>query len=72
MKKFVTIILAILACLTIVSCIDNGPSVVPPVGGGQETEQGGEVGKGEEETGGGSVVTPIRPGGNFNGDGYGK
>ena len=74
MKKIVTILLSILACFTIVACADNGPSLVPPAGGGTEqggTEQGGGTGN-ETENGGGNVVTPIQPGGDYNGNDYGK
>ena len=71
MKKIVTILLSILACLTIVACNDTGASVVPPATNENQTETGNGTENGSQ-TGGGQVVTPIQPGGDFNGSGYGK
>ena len=72
MKKILTVILSILACLCIAACEEPGTSVIPPVDGTQ-TEQGGtEGGSKNESQGGGNVVTPIQPGGDYNAGGYGK
>ena len=81
MKKLVTILLTILACFTIVACNETTPSVIPPLNQEQGTEQGGTENQPENGTDEGTeegaeeddrVVTPIRPGGDFNGNGYGK
>lgn len=81
MKKLVTILLTILACFTIVACSETTPSVIPPLDQEQGAEQGGTENKPENGTDEGTeegekeddrVVTPIQPGGDFNGNGYGK
>lgn len=73
MKKGISLILSIIACLIMVACDDSRAPiepVTPPTGG---TEQGGGT-TGEEPTppngGGGNVVTPIQPGGNYDGGEY--
>ena len=98
MKKFVSILLAILTCIAVTSCGElTGTPPDPSYTGGSQTdtdketdkETDGETDKdteqekeeesdkeSDEETekpSGGTVITPIQPGGDYNvGNGYGK
>lgn len=94
MKKFLSILLAVLVCLTAAACGDRtGTPPDPSYSGGSqtdadketdketdgETEKEEDQGKDEEsedeteKPSGGTVVTPIQPGGDYNvGSGYGK
>lgn len=63
MKKFVSIILLFLTCITFLACSkDNSPTtpITPPV-----TPPSTEQTPPKEEESGGTVITPIKPGGNF-------
>ena len=88
MKKTIRFLLCVAACITFafaVACADAGASTPPevPSSGQQSSETGGDnstsdSGESDEnggagETGGnGGVVTPIKPGGNYEvGDDYG-
>ena len=97
MKKFVSMLLAILTCIAVTSCGElTGTPPDPSYTGGSQTdtdketdkETDGETDKeddkkeeesdkeSDEETekpSGGTVITPIQPGGDYNvGNGYGK
>jgi hypothetical protein len=97
MKKFISILLAILTCIAVTSCGElTGTPPDPSYTGGSQTdtdketdkETDGETDKeddkkeeesdkeSDEETekpSGGTVITPIQPGGDYNvGNGYGK
>ena len=75
MKKLICLLLSILACLTIVACEDKqeqNPQIPSQSEETENEETENEVPENpeQEEDDGGNVVTPIRPGGNFNGGGY--
>ena len=80
MKKLICILLSILFCLTIAACEDKQEPTPQNPSQNEETkkdeteseekEDEGTTPEEEENKGGGNVVTPIQPGGNFNGGGY--
>ena len=69
MKKLICLLLSMLVCLTIAACDDKQDPTPQTPSQNEETENE-ETTPEEENKGGGNVVTPIQPGGNFNGGGY--
>ena len=78
-KKIIMLLLAIFACFTIAACEGGVNSEDSSNASGSQTESGIESGtesgtdSGKDSSSGGTVVTPIQPGGDYSGgNDYGK
>ena len=73
MKKLLSIILGLVACLVMVACEEEKPSTPSPTPPSSSTQTPTPEEEKPSNNGGGTVVTPIQPGGDYEvGGGYGK